>query len=477
MKTNKKALSVGLLAALMGLGAQNVKAEDANLGTMPYLHPHRCNNLIDTDGYDVYWSHNCEIAYIAPNAEAQAEHHVNLSGGISQCDSYQNLNTSLTTITDSIAKNTELANIELTKGNIKGSQKYAEDLKELTEQYQMINSIYANTAIIEGANVKSYFRNDISSDDITKIITKNQKVLFNMEKSERPDFQVLPLTNSIYSFSLYRGDGVAKQFPSILTTNIPALEVLTQVGSSLPTAHVKLDGSAVAETKLSLNGACPMVEKVDSAWKVKANANQTFITVNRSYDVEMKAGYSLTATLDTHITNTVVETLIKEAKNHNLTKTQIYNRTLDLDGMQATIVELDTDIPLTNDEKTLITADVQQRLLDRYLAIYEKKGTLTSMRPVEVVAPDGGNIDVTYWATRCWSHHGFFHSSSGCYDYSYQVPEWNDGYGYNSNGDTDEIDATIYEKNSIYDVVTISRSTMFTDAKVLSENEVYDGKK
>jgi hypothetical protein len=471
MITKSKSILAVMTAGFVAF-APSLKAEDSDLGTMAYLHPKACSDLLDTRGFEVFWNKACTVAYLAPAPVEKPEHRVTLEGTAQLCDSQVSLTKSLKALSGMIEDLRTRSAEELKKGNDEKSQKYADRAAKAEADLEKAQGTFVKLTNIHGATVQSLFSNEVSGYDIDQFITQNKYVLYNMDR--RPDIKIMPVSNSIYSFTLYRPENAGAEARSILSTTIPGLSPLVQPsGDPLTVAHVKFAGAIAGETRLTLNGTCPMLEKVNDQWVYNPARFGTVMTVNRSYDVQVKAGYSINAHLHVDDDSQSYNNITANSTNHNLTKSQIYEKLLETNAFQTADLRVDTDIPMTKDEVDDLKNGVQQRLTDRLLKLYEERGLLTQMTPIEVPAPQGGEVPVTYTATRCWSSSSWFGLSrkSGCYDYQYVVHEWNDGHSYNQVNDTQIMKVDLYENTTIYQVIPLSRSTAFFDGEVKNENK------
>lgn len=431
MKLVNKQIFKSLLGAVT-LSLCTLQASAQDLGITPYLHPNPCDVKADPRGFEVYPSKNCETLFLAPKVVEKSKNVVSFYGSKDACSAHNNMLGTLVNRSSNFQTLIGLASQALENGNLSDYQMYSDEADKAEEKFIKSQERYAKFTKLPAAHVQSLFENRVSGQDIYDFIQQNILIFWSAEK--RPEVTPIKIGKSIYSFTHYRPKEASEEARSILSTTIPGMEPLAQPSAQqVNVAHVKAKDSISGSTELSLMAACPMLENVGGEWVEKKDAFREVLTVNRSYEVPMKAGYSLTASLDTNIATEVLAKMIVQTANHGLSKTQFFERLLNIEGKKVFTMTYDEDHSFTKEEKLLIDYNVQKRLVDQFLQIYESRKELSDLKPIELPAPTGGNVDVVHTARRCWSSSSFFglKKSGGCYDYQYTVPTWVEGKSYN----------------------------------------------
>lgn len=438
--------------ALMGMTVQT--ANGADLGTTPYLHPNPCELKADPRGFEVYTSKNCDTLFLAPRTVEKSENTIKLEGSAALCDGHNSMLVALNKRAETFNKLTEKAFKAMEAGNEAAYEKWSAQADQAEVRLINTQKQYAQFSALHASTVRSLFENKVSGQDIYDFIVQNALIFWNAD--EKPEVVKVPTMNSIYSFTHYKPENAGSEARSILSTTIPGLEPLVQPSAQqINVAHVKADDVISGESRLTLMGTCPMLEKVDGQWVEKEDGISEVFTVNRTYEVPMKAAYTLKATLNTKVATDVLAKMLVQTANHGLSKTQYYEKLLNIEGEEAFTMVYDEDHGFSEDEKKLISYDIQKRLVDRYLQIYESRSELTNLTPVKLDPPTGGTVDVVHTARRCWSSSSFFGLSKkgGCYDYQYTVPTWMEGKNYNEIYDLLHVDLNLsetIEENKIY---------------------------
>lgn len=462
----KKLLITSLLSLSASVGfAQNLS--DA-LGEMPYKHPRACEYVLDTRGFNVFSNKNCDVVFLAPLPVEKPVNELSLESNVDLCDSNNSLLETINALTAYQAKLSGQLNEAVEEGNYKKIEKILNQLAVANEQVTTRQKDHARFTKIHASTVSSLFENSVDGNDLHRFYDQNLYLM--MELNEWPHIKTALPENSIYSFSFYRPENASAEASSVVSTDIPGFELLAQQSSKQKdVAHVKAD-RVTGKTQLSLMSTCPMVKKVNNRWVVDKQALKNKVTMNRTYEIPMKVGYGIEARLNSKVAAEVLADLVANTYNHGLSKTQVYNKMLSVSGTEVFTVKIDTDVPLTSKEKLDLEHDVRKRLVDRFLLYFEMRGDLADLQPVEVKAPEGGEVPVQYVGTQCWSKSGFLGigGSSGCRDYIYTVKEWRNGMSTTEIHDHLAVDMDISEKKQINDVIMMTMSTAFYE---LEENK------
>lgn len=464
-----------LIAALLGVNSQAM-AQDADLGVVPYLHPRPCQLQMDTSGFSVFPSEDCGTVFIGPNPIEKPVHSVRLEAGIAFCEDNALWHESLILL-DQLALDLTKKGAEAIKNgkNEKGKY-YLDQAKEARADYLEAKAQYDKLASLPGATVQSLFDNSVRGEDHKNFMQQNLFLFWNSKEEERPVIQTLRTEDSIFSFTHYRPEMMHENLSSIISTTIPGLQVLVQPSAQMTNvAHVKAGDVVSGETRLSLYGACPMVQKnADSGeWELKPQAVDKVMTVNRTYNVPVKVGYGIKASLNSAVATKVLSNLVINNSTHGLSKSQFYEELMAVDGEEAFSVTLDTDASglISPEEREYLMVDVRQRLLDRFLKYYEDRGDLAHLTPVDLGVPASGFVPVNKVGTHCWKKKKLFGGgSSGCYDYVYTVQEWREGKNETDIQNYLNVNLKISEETHVNDIIKLPMSTAFFDSPdILSE--------
>lgn len=455
-------LNIGLLLSMPGTSF----ALNLDMGDAPYLYPKKCDILLDARGFELYNNKDCSVIYLGPQRVEKPIHIPRLESTIDMCDDNNMLQETLKKNTESILLNADdILNAQKEK-NSKKIELHVKLAKELVDLKQYNLGLYYAIASLPAASVQSLFDNTVSGSDRDKFIDANKYVLLN--QAVRPDVQILKTTNSVYSF-LFKKVGEGDKVSAISSTSLPGLEYLSAPGAKQSDiVHVMTNDSISGDTVFTLKGACTMVEKHGESWKLKQDPISYVMTANRTYDIPMKIGYGMTASLKTNVAIKNLQALVSQSLDHGLTKTQILNAFLKSEGESIFDVFIDTDIALSSEQRSELMADVYQRLTDRFLLFFEKSGLLSGLQPIEIepqpLEPaQGGMVPEIHTATHCWKKKSLFGSKSGCYDYQYTVMKWHDGFANDEVNQNLQMDALIKENYQINDIYNYQMSSTFFD--------------
>lgn len=354
--------------------------------------------------------------------------------------------------------------------------KAMEDLKNIDafmmEKQKEFFQLYGK---IEGAQVIINLDSRVIDEELTDLSYENEflKEIIN-DKGEtvtivpfRPFFLPAKVSKSIYSFS-YRSPEKRFGSDSIISSNIPGLEILQQEGSTLATAHVKGGDVISAELNLSLIGACGgAVEMPDGSFEIIDTNKQATLVVSRSYEIQQQFKYGYKASLITdNVINQIVEEVIT-SDNKGFTKKQVFENVMTADLKSYLSFEWDSnfsaeghnvDGELIMEIKTAVFAKYVDDYFDQLVA----SDQLEIIEPTEVEEVEGGLIDVDKVGTHCWTETKWLiKKTRKCADYTYKVKEWKDGITDKELKTKLTINAKFEETVSVNEMVPFYHTTIF----------------
>lgn len=455
-------------------GAGFAHAEE--VGVAPYLHPKRCDYVLETKGFDILRSKDCEKVFLTPKAIEKPYNKIDLEGSIAFCGGHKKLIQAVNKRISNYDRALDKLDSALDSEDHDAIEYWDKKADSYAKRVEEAQKSYSKFASKHAATVRSVFLNEVSGSDVTEFNTQNMGVFLTMAKAGLPvpDVEPVRIKNSLYSFVHHRPENATEDLKTIISTTIPGLEVLEQpTAKQTNVAHVKSNAGIQGETKISLASACPMVVEQGDDWVLQPKKIRDFMTVKRSYAVPMKASYSITAVMDTDIAADVMARMIVQTQNHGLSKTQFYEKLLEVTGKEVFSIVYDEDGSFDGVERQLVVEDIRKKLVDRFLQIYESRSQLATLTPVKLAAPTGGTVDVVKTARRCWSSSSWFglSKSGGCYDYKYTVPTWYEGKNYNEIQDLLRVDLELREditENKIYEY---PMDTVFFNLEDISEKQ------
>ncbi len=467
----KTMAATGLVLAAASL------AQAEEVGIAPYLHPRPCDYVLETKGFDILRSKNCEKVFLTPKTIEKPFNKIDLEGSVDLCTGHSKLIETVNKRISNYDRALDKLDEAMDANDMDSIDYWEQKADSYSEKVQEAQKSYAKYASIHAGTVRSVFRNEVNGDDVADFTSQNMGVFLTMSKAglKIPDVEPVRVKNSLYSFVHHRPEVATEDLKTIISTTVPGLEILEQpTAKQTNVAHVKANGVVQGETKISLASVCPMVEKQEGSWTVQPKKIRDFMTVKRSYTVPMKASYTITATMDTEIASDVLARMIVQTHNHGLSKTQFYEKLTEITGKEVFSITYDEDGSFDGVERQLVVEDIRKKLVDRFLQIYESREQLATLTPVKLDPPTGGTVDVVKTARRCWSSSSWFglKKSGGCYDYNYTVPTWYEGKNHNEIHDLLRIDLELREditENKIYEY---PMDTVFFDLDDLSEKEL-----
>jgi hypothetical protein len=327
----------------------------------------------------------------------------------------------------------------------------------IDSQIVKINEDIEGLSTLEGALAQVIFQNEVTDDDIKRFVEVNTYLFQNL--GYMPRIQKANIQDSIYSFN-FINEAIEKNQPLILSTTIPGLEALNQVGASQTrVAHVMSAGPISGQIQLSLNAVCGNGEDEPDDASIGS-----ILVVNRVYNIPTISEYGYKATLDVKRITSAIGERISSSTNHGYTLRQINNIVYSNQFKDDFHIEFyeghEPDSPLQIQE---ISDNALDRLVNRYITELEDSNLIEVTGYEEHIPAQGGMVMVQQTGRTCKRK---WYGSKRCWDTVYNVQKWVDGYSELQVNEYSSVQLHFTESMNVEDIVKKPMGSTFSSIKI-----------
>lgn len=465
-QTFSKTFTLSLLCTInLSASAQNIQDT-----TSPYINPQRdcmTEGMINPEGkeYRYLFSKDCRVVHVLPPAKMDQDiktETMNLNGcdGVSAAQKTLNSQAGLVDLMQDELMKIEVQLSKSTNANDEKrlrekADRVAKKLAEYSKVYQdSVQNFEKNYGKTPGAKFSIYMNGDITHSELNGIRALNLANLRQQRTIERhtvgPDgapkvereviydtstLRTAQIDNSIYSF-IYDIPDTRIKNGGVIYSNIPGLQHLEQPGAEKGVIHVKASGGISGEVYMSLPAICPNTKKTNGKYQLD-QAKDPFFTVNRTFYVQQMFAQGYQATLNVKKVVDEVAKSVTRSTEGNFQKSNVFAQTFDGDfeNIMEFVWVSDFENGKGADFKAIreIKGQVAATLIDDYISKLVSAGVLNIQKTPTTERAQGGHVDETRVANRCWTEKdGGLSGLLGrrhqvCADYTYSVKVWRDG--------------------------------------------------
>lgn len=435
--------------------------------TSPYVDPQQ-NCLTDgminppDKNFRYLYSRDCRVVHVLPptimpqNIRSQG---VNLRA----CKGLQTTRSTLNTIEQTIDETDQRLRrleSELEKANSNQKKIISSQIEALSKRREdYVKNLEQTRARLEkdyyqlpGAVFSIAMDSSVNQNDLTQLRALNMANLNRRRtivekspdgKSERryevvdiSSLRPAQITQSYFSF-LYNVPADAGKNGGVISTDIPNLEYLEQPGSRTGVIHVKANGGVSGKVVLSLTTACDRTKINEAGDLVLDESTDPFFTVNQTFFVQQMYAQGYVAKLKVDKTIDQITKFVSTHTNQGFKKSSVFLPVIKGNVDQILefnwTSEFDAGKNISFDKILEIKNGVAAKLIDDYIENLTKAGIITVVPDKPVTPAEGGYVDETRVANRCWTERdgglsGMFGGRHRvCGDYTYTVKVWRDG--------------------------------------------------
>jgi hypothetical protein len=494
MKTKVIAMGFALISSSYGWAQASPDEVDS---TAPYIYPgQKCptDKMLSPEGksFRYLFSKDCRVVHVLPPAQmpqAISAQPIDLTGG---CEHYLDLREQSRKTAQRRNKiRDQLDDLLQQKLNAKTEKEQKKIEARIASLETDFEKVKVDLADIQ-AELKASGRHqavrfvvnvsdEVSPNDLARVRAINANILVQPVTTKiiekKPDgsttesettsyiessVRAAPIHSSIYSFRFYAPDALYNG--GVLSTSIPGLAYLQQKDGQEGILHVQSSGGVSGELIMSREAVCPRTKVVDGEY-VLDDLKDPFFQISRQFAVNQMYGRGYTASLRTERAIELISKKLIESKENGFQKSVTFTPTLK--GKVDSLIDFRwTEEFQNNDPQTLeaiykIKVSVAADLIDELFDKLVESGALQIKQDPVVDPSEGGYIDKTQTAHRCWTEKkgGLSGITGGrrtvCSDFVYTVKEWKDGITH------EDINKSLNILSEIQDHVVINTVTPF----------------
>jgi hypothetical protein len=457
------------IAALGGASARG--ATTGQNQTAPYINPDKeclTEAMINPPGkdYRYLYSKDCRVVYVLPPAVEGQEIH-GQAVNIQACQGYNASVASITALENTInaaeeirlkyeneiQETTSPSKVKILKekldslnGRLSQYRVEREQAVKANEQIygQMPGAVFS---ILLDSSISQSELNDIralNAANLNRIIEVQEKdrdaqgneITRTTYKTEISSLRPVPVSSSIYSFD-YISPKNGNFQGGLISTSIPGLEALEQVGAKTTTIHVRGGDVVTGKVIMSLPTVCPYAQKNEQGqFQVDPGQLDPFFTVNRTLEVQEHFTRGFTASLKLDQVVEQITNFVSTQTDQGFQKSQLFEPIISTDSTKLIQFQWDEGYqegPNTPLEKVIgIYNEVTADFINSYFNDLVKAGIVSVEEPPKQEPTHGGYVDENRTGRRCWNNSRSvfgvrISGGSGCADYVYTVKVWKDG--------------------------------------------------